>query len=187
MLFIVSTTVHNEIFSSTIDVQPDMRRYGKLGEQAPELNIAKWVDKHGMPTDDILLANYADKVVVLYCFQAWCPGCHSSGLPSLKKIVDHFKGNEDVAFLAIQTVFEGSNANTYERMLEIQKEYELEIPFCHDDGSNLDQSISSTMTNYKTGGTPWFIIIDKKGKVVFNNFQIEHEYAKSLIENLHRP
>ena len=178
-LIALSTDLFN-----TNHTQPDMRKYGKMGEAAPELMVGKWIDKDGLPREEILLSNYEDKVVVLYCFQAWCPGCHSSGLPTLKKLVNHFQGNNAVSFLAIQTVFEGSHANTYERMLEIQKEYKLSIPFGHDDGSNVDQKVATTMTNYKTGGTPWFIIINKENEVVFNNFRIDSPSAVEMIDTL---
>ena len=40
------------------------------------------------------------------------------------------------------------------------------------------------MRNYKTGGTPWVIIIDKGGKVVFNNFHIDEKQAIQLVGRL---
>ena len=39
---------------------------------------------------------------MIYCFQAWCPGCHSRGLPALQKMVEALKDKEQVAFFAIQ-------------------------------------------------------------------------------------
>jgi len=60
-------------------------RYG-IGEQkAPQWNIPKWIDAAGNETTPINLSDYAGKFKVVYCFQSWCAGCHSVGLPSLQK------------------------------------------------------------------------------------------------------
>ena len=85
--------------------------------------------------------------------------------------------NENVVFLAIQTVFEGNHANTFERMQEIQKQYKLAIPFGHDVGNEDTRNISSTMYNYRTGGTPWFIFLDENDRVVFNDYHLNTEKA----------
>lgn len=158
--------------------------YGIEGKKAPKLQIDRWVDAQGEPTVPFSIAENEEKFIVLYCFQAWCPGCHSLGLPSLQKMTTELIDRDDIVFAAIQTVFEGKKANTYERMLEIQKEYKLDIPFGHDPGNSTTRNISTTMTNYKTGGTPWFIFIDKNGKVVFNDFHLQTdkaiEYLKSI-------
>jgi len=135
-------------------MQSANEKYGIAGLPAPELNVAQWVDKNGKKSTPITLADFAGKFKVLYCFQAWCPGCHSSGLPALQKMVTALKDNDKVVFLAIQTVFEGAHANTFERMLEIQKQYDLAIPFGHDEGEADTQNISSIMYNYRTGDTP---------------------------------
>ena len=114
-----------------------LNKYGIEGLQAPELNVPVWIDGEGQATDPVSLKDYEGQFKVLYCFQAWCPGCHSRGLPALQKMTEALKDNEKVAFLAIQTVFEGSHANTLERVKEIQKEYNLDIPFGHDVGMKI--------------------------------------------------
>ena len=150
--------------------------YGIAGQQAPELEVAKWVDGEGQPIDPVLLTDNKDNFQVIYCFQAWCPGCHSRGLPALKKMSEALKDNPKVTFTAIQTVFEGAHANTYERLLEIQEEYALDIPFGHNT-PEAGQRLPSIMQQYKTGGTPWFILIDQQGKVVFNDFHLNADKA----------
>ena len=40
------------------------------------------------------------------------------------------------------------------------------------------------MRNYRTGGTPWTIIIDKQGVVRFNGFRIEAEDAIHVLAAL---
>ena len=40
------------------------------------------------------------------------------------------------------------------------------------------------MRNYRTGGTPWTIIIDKQKIVRFNDFHIAPEHAIAMIDQL---
>ena len=82
------------------------RELGILNQKAPSWNVDQWL---GLPAGKKMLdvGDYKGKVVYLYCFQSWCPGCHSHGFPTLQKTMAHFKGDEEVAFVAVQTVFEG--------------------------------------------------------------------------------
>lgn len=142
--------------------------------KAPELRVEQWIGADGKVLDKpIKLADYKGKYKVIYCFQHWCPGCHSVGLPSLKKLVDNFKDNDNIEFFAVQTVFEGAHANTYDKIAETQTKYDLEIPFGHDPGNGR----STIMQDYQTGGTPWFIIIDDKDEIVFADFHINTDGA----------
>ena len=140
-------------------------------QRAQEFNVSHWIDANGNKTEQIKLSDFKGQFKILYCFQSWCPGCHSKGLPDLKKMVTALKNHKDIQFLAIQTVFEGHESNTYEKMVDTQKQYELKIPFGHDAGTD-GKSKSNIMTNYKTGGTPWFIIIDKHDNIVFSDFHL---------------
>ena len=151
--------------------------------KAKEFNVKHWVDANGNKTEQIKLSDFTGKFKVLYCFQNWCPGCHSRGLPALQKMVDALKDNEKVVFLAIQTVFEGFEANTYDKMLETQKQYELKIPFGHDAGDD-DKSTANIMKNYQTGGTPWFIFIDKHDAIVFADFHLNEVAAIAFLKTL---
>lgn len=157
--------------------------YGIVGNTGPELrdNI-QWVDGNGKATTANKLGDAKTNYKVIYGFQAWCPGCHSRGLPSLKKMVNELEGNDKVSFMAIQTVFEGSASNTYERMQEIQKEYDLQIPFGHDPGDATSRNRSGTMVDYRTGGTPWFIILDENNKVVFNDYHLDTDKAIEILK-----
>lgn len=149
-------------------------QYGIEGQKAPELSDEiYWVDSEGEKRDTVKLADFRGNFKVIYGFQSWCPGCHSQGLPSLQEMVNALSSNDNIKFFAIQTVFEGSHANTQERMLEVQKQYNLHIPFGHDVGNQHTRNISSIMYNYRTGGTPWFIFIDKNDIVVFNDFHLD--------------
>ena len=144
--------------------------------KAKEFNVKNWVDAKGNKIDQIKLSDFKNKFKVVFCFQSWCPGCHSSGFPSLKKMIKALEGNNDVAFLAIQTVFEGFSSNTYQKMLDDQKKYDLGIPFGHDAGDD-DKSRSNFMKNYQTGGTPWFVFIDQDDNIVYADFHLNPDAA----------
>ena len=151
--------------------------------KASEFNVKDWIDANGNKTDQIKLADLDGKFKVIYCFQSWCPGCHSEGLPALKKMIEALEDNVKVTFLAVQTVFEGHHANTYEKMVETQKQYDLKISFGHDAGDD-GKSRSNMMTNYQTGGTPWFILIDKHNNVVFADFHINADAAIKFLKQI---
>ena len=144
--------------------------------KAPEFNVNQWIDANGNKTEPLKLSDFDGRFKVVYCFQSWCPGCHSKGLPDLKNMVDALKKNDKVVFLAVQTVFEGYDENTYEKIAETQKQYDLQIPFGHDAGDD-GKSRSNIMTNYQTGGTPWFLFIDTQDNVVFSDFHLNPEAA----------
>ena len=84
---------------------------------------------------------------------------------------------------AIQTVFEGFDSNTFEMLKETQDKYDLAIPFGHDAGSD-GKSTSTTMTNYRTGGTPWFIFIDQRDNVVFSDFHLNPNAAIEFLKTI---
>ncbi|MBX9793556.1 MAG: TlpA family protein disulfide reductase [Burkholderiaceae bacterium] len=138
---------------------------------APELRVAKWIDAQGQPTAPLKLADLGEGFKVIYCFQHWCPGCHSHGFPTLKKLVDALSAH-GFAFAAVQTVFEGAEVNTFDRLRENQERYGLAIPFGHDSAVG---RYSSLMTDYETRGTPWFIVLDPMGEVLHSDFRLDAE------------
>jgi thiol-disulfide isomerase/thioredoxin len=151
--------------------------------RAAELEVSQWINAEGRFIDPIQLSDFKGKFKIVYCFQSWCPGCHSKGLPDLKKMVDALSGNEHIVFLAVQTVFEGFEENTFEKLRETQKKYDLKIPFGHDAGDD-GKSYSNIMKNYRTGGTPWFLFIDTHDRVVFSDFHLNADAAIEFLKTL---
>ena len=144
---------------------------------APELRVALWIDEQGQARAPLTLAELGDGFKVIYCFQHWCAGCHSHGIPALVKLVDALSG-AGFGFAVVQTVFEGAEANTFERLRETQLRYGLELPFGHDhpaasQGTASAALMPTVMQDYGTGGTPWFIVISPAGEVVFSDFQLD--------------
>ena len=150
---------------------------GILGQPAPEWSVNQWLNlSPGKKTIDI--QDFHGKVLYLFCFQSWCPGCHSSGFPTLQKVMSRFKDNDDVAFVAIQTVFEGFASNTFEHAQQVARKYKLTIPV----GQSGEQGKRShMMARYRSGGTPWVVIIDRDGVVRYNDFHVGVDQADKLI------
>lgn len=145
---------------------------GIEGLQAPELTLDYWIDGGGKASQFSVLKSRG-KWVFLKCFQNWCPGCHSSGFPTLKAFSDEYFGHPKVAIAGIQTVFEGFTSNTQDAVRELQLRYDLPIVMGHDPGNKETHEVPTTMHNYRTGGTPWLILINPEGVVVYNGFHVD--------------
>lgn len=156
---------------------------GILGQQAPKITVDEWMHipkGEKAPTPESLKG----KVVYIYCYQSWCPGCHSSGFPTLKKVSEKFKDNDHVEFLVVHTVFEGFSVNTPAKWKAVADKHKLHhLRFAH---SGTEKKKSVLRSDFKTRGTPWTIIIGKDGKVKYNNFHIKPEAAITLIEKLNK-
>jgi hypothetical protein len=98
----------------------------------------------------------------------------------MKRVIEHFDGSDGVGFVAVQTVFEGYDVNTVDQAKASTDEFDIHVPVGHDGGP--DKSL--LMRRYRTGGTPWIVIIDRDGTVRFNDFFIGPEAAISLIDQL---
>ena len=154
--------------------------YGIVGKQAPELKVDYWIDARGDESENSFrLSDHQGKWIFLKCFQSWCPGCHSHGLPAVKKISSALANNPQVVFAGIQTVFEGRWINTKGKVRAIQEQYDLNMPMGHDPG--IERSL--TMIDYRTGGTPWMILISPTREVVYNDFSINADKAIEFLEN----
>jgi thiol-disulfide isomerase/thioredoxin len=156
--------------------------FGILDQVAPELEVDYWLDRNGKPTTFTIGASRG-KWIYIECFQNWCPGCHKYGFPTLKKVADAFDGDDRVSVAAIQTVFEGFASNTREAVRELQLRYALPIPMGHDPGTPDGERPPATMLSYRTGGTPWTIIIEPGGRVAYNDYHIDGDKFIELLKN----
>lgn len=165
---------------------PKGRAKGAMtGKMAPEFGNLVWFDKVGRPIKKApTLKSARGKVIYLHFFQSWCPGCLSSGLPTIKEVSEHYSDNSKALFYAIQTVFEGFGSNTVKKVLSIKQRFKLNIPMAHDDGSREGLKKSIMMYKYRSRGTPWTVIIDPAGKVVFDGFHITAKAASTIIDQL---
>lgn len=151
-----------------------MDGYGVQGQVAPELRVPEWLAN--VDDGDLQFADIDTPLIYLYNFQSWCPGCHSHGFPTMKTIKDGLaeRGLADkVQFIAVQTVFEGHDENTAEKARESVARHHLDdIPLGHDSGHP-----PTVMADYRTGGTPWTVIIGPDRRVLFDGFQLDAESA----------
>lgn len=155
-------------------------QFGELHRTAPELRVNDWIDADGNPLDKpVRLADLGAGYKIIYCFQHWCPGCHARGFPTLRYLHDNLK-DKGFGFAVIQTVFEGAESNTIDKLRVNQEKYGLKIPFGHDlppEGARYP----TFMEDYRSGGTPWFTVIDPEGNVVYADFRLDaNRFLKAL-------
>ena len=106
------------------------------------------------------------------------------GFPTLQKVTQAFKNENQVKFFAVQTVFEGYDYNSQDKLRKNQLEWGLKIPMAHAAGNPQTHEIPAIMSKYRSGGTPWTVLIDPKGSVVYNHFHIQPPQAIAMIEQL---
>ena len=106
------------------------------------------------------------------------------GFPTLQKVTQAFKNENQVKFFAVQTVFEGYNYKSQDKLRKNQLEWGLNIPMAHAAGDPQTHQIPAIMRKYRSGGTPWTVLIDPNGTVVYNHFHIEPPQATAIINQL---
>ena len=66
-----------------------------------------------------------------------------------------------------------------------QKAPELNLDTWIDgNGNKKPGTTPETMINYRSGGTPWTVIIDPEGTIVYNDFHIEVKQAITMVQQL---
>ena len=106
------------------------------------------------------------------------------GFPALQKVTKAYENENRVKFIAVQTVFEGYEINSRDKLRKNQLEWSLKIPMAHAAGNPKTHEIPTIMKNYRSGGTPWTVLIDPNGTVVYNHFHIEPSRATAMINQL---
>jgi len=149
---------------------------GIKGRLAPELDAAFWLDAQGEKGHFSVKA-HRGKWVYLKFWQSWCPGCHSSGFPTLKKVTDALADEPLFVAAGLQTTFEGHQTNTADKVRKTQLRYELAIPMGHDPGQHNPGGYPHAMRSYRSGGTPWQVVIDPEGRVIFDGFHVDADQA----------
>jgi hypothetical protein len=83
----------------------------------------------------------------------------------------------------ITGLFEGYGTNTAKAALSSALGHGVDVPVGHDGGPHR----SRTMARYRSGGTPWFVVIDRQGIVRFDGFRITVPKVTALLERLLKP
>lgn len=127
---------------------------------------------HDINGNKIKLKELRGKVVVLNFWFIGCPACMQE-IPELNKLVDDYKNNANVVFLAVAL----DGRYDLKKFLK-QTEFKYDII---DDGRYI-------ASNYKIGLYPTSVILDKEGKVAFHTvgFAVNSPYwmRKTINEGL---
>jgi len=160
--------------------QPQPPQKGIEGEKAPRLGVRRWIQlPEGKERVDV--SDYRGKIIVMLLFQHTCEACHKRAFPTLQDLIEDFGDEEDVVFLAIQTPFEDFADNTIEKLEPTAEKFGLDIPMGH---LTKTPGFYSVNTAYKTGGTPWWVIIDREGTVEYDGFYLNPEVARENLEKM---
>ncbi len=149
-------------------------------DRAPELRVQDWIGQDGARlAAPLRLADLGAGPKILFAFQHWCHGCHVHGFPTLQRL-HRALAVRGVGFAVIQTVFEGAEENTFEKLRVNQLRYALPVPFGQD-APPVGAELPTVMEDYRTRGTPWFTVIDAGGRIVFSDFHLD---ADELVKGL---
>ncbi len=146
--------------------------------KAPELRVPYWIDAHGQTRAPLTLSELGKGHKVIFCFKAMCPGCHASGFPAMKTIYDGLK-KTDVGMAVIHTAFDDDPGNSQDKIAKMQTKYGLPIPFGHD--PKVGTAYPTFMQDYRTRGTPYFIVLNPDNQIIFSDFQINAEKVVEIL------
>lgn len=156
--------------------------FGIVGENAPHFKVGYWWDEHGN-SSNYYVTDFSGKMLIIFCWSDWCPACKSHGYDEMLALQDKYLDNPEVEMIAIQTVFEGKMQNNKSKVKKVREKYGFKIPMGHDEGDEDSEYRSSILKDYKTAGTPWFIVIDKDGRVIFNYHHLPLEATEEVIDS----
>jgi len=155
-------------------------RFMEQPTRAPEWRIAQWIN--GDPGS---LADHRGKVVLIEFFQLWCPGCKRFSVPLFKRWHERYGKRDDVLVVSIHTVFEGHDYQNPERLREFVEIWGIEHPVGIDTHGTEGGDVPETMTRYRTGGTPYVVIVDKSGRLRFRHLGgFDRRVVEAFIDRL---
>ena len=151
---------------------------GIEGMKAAEFIVEKWIQ---LPagSDGIKIKDYEDKVLVMLFFQFTSEGSQDVALPKFKKLVDHYGGNSQVQFVAIQLAVNNILDNTPDKMQKTSDKFGLKgVPFGH---YAVTASFPGMRYSYRVPHIPWFVVVGPDGVVKHNGVELSVEKS---IENI---
>jgi hypothetical protein len=180
LLLLRATGNSGQQITVTLKGEKAEKKVGLLDAPAPAWAVGAW---RNLPEGKTALeaADLKGKVVVLLCFEAGKAPSHKHGFPVLKKLVEHYQGKDDVAFVAVQTAVEDFPKNTEEKAWACAEKVGLKIPFGH---SGEEGKKPALVEVYKVQALPWFVIIDKEGTIRLSQARVEVEEAVRLVDKL---
>lgn len=129
----------------------------KIGQQAPPLTIARWLDGRQRT-----LADLKGQVVVLDFWGLWCSTCRND--VATQKIIQEKFRDQPVVFIAIHSAESKSEALAA-RIAEFQKEKGWNVLAAIDSGRMVEDSV--TTMAYGVDHFPFLVVIGPDGKIVY--------------------
>lgn len=156
---------------------------GVAGEKAPELIVESWIQ---LPDgkESLSINDFKGKAVVMLFFQSTSVGCDQVAFPRLQDLVKHYKGNDKIKFIAIQTAFSSLLDNTAKSLQPTADKFGLKIPFGHYTYTASFPGMGGLRGTYKSPHVPWFIVIGPDGIVKYNGTQISVEMSIVNIDEM---
>jgi len=150
--------------TNTILAREDLEKttITKIGQNAPDFMVITTDGK------TIKMSELKGKVVMINFFADWCPPCKTE-MPFLQK--DIYNVFKDKNFYLISIARE----NTMDQVKKFRKEYNLSFAMAPDE----DRSVYSL---FAESYIPRNIIIDKKGKIIFQEIGFSEEKLKEMAE-----
>ena len=155
-------TVYNEFKKDVKDtsllsgIEDQYRKWAKIerGQQAPDFTAISPADK------EVSLSSLKGKVVYMDVWATWCGPCKEE-FPDSKKLINDFKGNDQVAFLFFSI---DQNIADWRTMVAGKT-----VP----NGIHVNQKQTGKAGElgeaYLISGIPRYVLIDKTGKIVQTN------------------
>lgn len=135
-------------------------RKATISEIKPGNKISKVIKlKNTITNNTLTLEDLKGKMVFLESWASWCGPCKEE-IPHLKKLVEHYKDNPNIAFISV-AAFDNN-----------EKQIKRRIKIIQDENMNWMQleDIDNNFTAYfKIQGIPHNVILDKKGIIVDND------------------
>jgi thiol-disulfide isomerase/thioredoxin len=131
----------------------------KVGEPAPPLTIARWLDGRPRTLDDL-----KGQVVVLDFWGLWCSACRNE-VTTQKAIQEKFR-DQPVTFIAIHSA-ESKIDELVTRITDFQKDKGWNVIGAIDSGRMVEDSV--TTTAYGVDHFPFLVVIGPDGKIVYTD------------------
>lgn len=151
-IVVVGCSSDPEITSVTGDPTPTEEMEAEDLVDAPDFSLKSLDDT------DISLADFKDKVLVIFFFGHNCPPCISVG-PSIEaELNQEFRTNEDFALIGID-VWDGNNAQVQQFVNSTSASYPLALK-----GSAVGRDFKS--------GRDRLVVVNKDSKIAFNGTSV---------------
>jgi len=129
----------------------------------PSLEL-KFKDQNGRV---VTLNELKGKVVFLNFWATWCPPCLAE-MPSINKLYESYKNNDDVVFILLDADSNFEKANGYMKA----RKYTMPVY----------QMASSVPEQIFAGSLPTTLVFDKKGRVSFKHEGAANYNSKKFVE-----